>query len=172
MVSENTSIDKATLNRLKQYIAKRVRQPEEAEEIFQDVLVDTVDSLPLFRGESALFTFICGIANHTIVDYYRKKKLKTLLFSRFPFLEEVASQALGPDEKLEKEELRKEVKIVLAALSEGYREVLRLKYIDGMTVNQIAKKFNTSFKSVESKLSRARSSFRKIWLIGKSKFKI
>ena len=58
----------------------------------------------------------------------------------------------------------KEVRKVLAALSEGYRDILRLKYLEGLTVNQIAKKLKTSFKAVESRLSRARGAFRKIWL--------
>ena len=160
---EKLPIDKETLLRLKNYIYKKVKDPEEAEEIFQDVLIDAVDSLPLFRGESALFTWICAIANHAIVDFYRKKKIKTLLFSHFPFLEEVASQALGPDEKLEKEELRKEVKKVLGLLGEGYREVLRLKYIDGFSMREIAKKAKTTVKAVESRLSRAREAFRKEW---------
>jgi len=154
-----------TLSRLRSYLAKRVNDPDEAEEIFADVLVAANDSWPLFRGESSFFTWLCSIANHVLVDYYRKKKIKTLLFSHFPFLEEIAAEALTPDDKLGKEELRKEVKKVLGILSEGSAEVLRLKYIDGLTVRQIAKKLKASFKSVESKLSRARESFKKKWLI-------
>jgi len=160
---------KEILTRLKNYVFRKVGDPNEAEEIFQEVLLSATDSLSVYSGKSSFFTWLCGIANHEIADFYRKKKIKTILFSRFPFLETLASEALTPDEKLEKEELRKEVKKVLAILTEGYGEVLRLKYIEGLTINQIAKKLKTSFKSVESRLSRARASFKKIWL---AKFKI
>jgi RNA polymerase sigma-70 factor (ECF subfamily) len=157
--------DQKTISKLKKYVFKKVSNQEEAEEIFQDVLVSASDSLSLFKGKSSFFTWLCGIANHEIADFYRKKKIKTILFSHFPFLETLASEALNPDEKLEKEELRKEVRKVLAALSEGYREVLRLKYLEGLSMAEIAKKAKTTVKAVESKLSRAREAFKKRWLV-------
>lgn len=160
---------KNSLPRLKNYISYKVSDQRDAEEILQETLIAASDSLPLFKGHSSFFTWLCGIANHEIADFYRKKKIKTILFSHFPFLETIASEALTPDEKLEKEELRKEVRKVLAALSEGYREILRLKYLEGLTVSQIAQKLKTSFKAVESRLTRARETFKKIWL---TKFKI
>jgi RNA polymerase sigma-70 factor (ECF subfamily) len=152
---------------LRNYIFKKVRDKDEAEEIFQEVLISATGSLSLFRGRSSFFTWLCSIANHKIVDFYRKKRLKTLLFSRFPFLEALASEILMPDEKLEKEELKKEVKKVLAALAEGYGEILRLKYIEGLSMAQIAAKVKISVKAVESKLSRARGAFRKEWVLSK-----
>jgi len=160
---------KKSLGRLKNYISHKVEDPRDAEEIFQETLMAASDSLSLFKGKSSFFTWLCGIANHEIADFYRKKKIKTLLFSHFPFLETLASEALAPDEKLEKEELRKEVRKVLAALTKGYQEILRLKYIDGASVNQIAKNLKITFKAAESRLTRAREAFRKIWLTDKLK---
>jgi len=154
---------KEILTRLRNYVFKKVSDTDEAEEIFQEVLASATDSLALFQGKSQFFTWLCGIANHNIADYYRKRKIKTLLFSRFPFLEAIASEALTPDERVEKMELRKEVKQVLSVLTEGYKEVLRLKYIDGFSVAQIAKKAKTTIKAVESKLTRAREAFRDRW---------
>lgn len=162
----NFKLDEATLLRLKNYVFKKVSDKEEAEEIFQDVLVSAVDSLPLFKGKSSFFTWLCGIANHEIVDFYRKKKIKTILFSHFPFLETLASEALTPDEKIEKQELKKEVEKVLSVLSEGYREILRLKYIEELSMKEIAKKTKKTVKAVESKLTRARQAFKKIWFKG------
>lgn len=156
-------------DRLKKYIFRRVDNDSEAEEILQQTLTAAVDSLPLFSGRSSFFTWLCGIANHKITDYYRKKKIKTILFSSFPFLETIASDALGPDEKLEREELKKEVKTVLTALAEGYREILRLKYLEGFSMAEIARTARTSIKAVESKLTRAREAFKKEWALNKLK---
>lgn len=161
--------DQGNLSRLRNYIFKKVNDKDEAEEVFQDVLISATGSLPLFQGESSFFTWLCSIANHKIVDFYRKKKLKTLLFSRFPFLETLASEILTPDEKLEKEELKKEVKKVLATLAEGYGEVLRLKYIEGLSMAEIAKIVKISVKAVESKLFRAREAFKREWALIKLK---
>jgi len=151
------------LPRLKNYIFSKVSDAHEAEEILQETLIAAHESFPFFEGKSSFFTWICGIANHEMADFYRRKKIKTILFSYFPFLEDLASQAVWPDEEFEKQELRKEVREILSCLSEGYREVLRLKYYQEMSMVEIARKLKTTVKAVESRLSRARETFRDNW---------
>lgn len=154
---------KEEIARLKKYIESRVAEKDDAEEILQETLISIHESLPFFKGKSSFFTWACGIANHEIADFYRKKKIKTLLFSHFPFLEEIVYEALAPDERFEKQELRKEVKKVLSELAEGYSQILRLKYYQGLSMTEIAGKLKTTAKAVESKLSRAREAFRLEW---------
>lgn len=160
---ERTLFDQKTIQKIKQFIAFRVSDENEAEEILQDTLISACEALPSFRACSSLFSWLCGIAKHEISDFYRKKKIKTILFSHLPFLEKLASRALGPEEEVLETELKRKVKIALASLSEGYRVVLRLKYIEGYSVAQIAARLDLSLKAVESRLSRARLAFREAW---------
>jgi len=153
------------LPRLKKYVFSKVSDFKDAEEILQETLISAHESYPFFKAKSSFFTWICSIANHEIADFYRKRKIKTLLFSHFPFLENIVLQALTPDENLEKQEIRKEVKKVLSDLSEGYSQILRLKYYHGMSVIEIAQKLKTTVKAVESRLSRAREAFRRNWTV-------
>lgn len=150
-------------SRLLNFILQKVESRADAEEILQEAMVSAIDSLPLFRGDSSLYTFLCSIAKHEIVDFYRKKKIKTFLFSHFPKLENLASQALSPERTLEEREIKMEVVRVLRSLSEGYSKILRLKYIDGLSYKEIAQKLKKSVKAVESKLARAREAFAQIW---------
>lgn len=147
--------------RLLNFILLKIDDPRDAEEILQDTFISALDSLPLFSYQSSLFTWLCSIAKHEVADFYRKKKIKTILFSRLPILEGLAGQALGPEEKLMRKEIKSKIKIVFKKLSEGYRQILRLKYIEGRSVAQIAKELGTTFKAVESKLFRARVAFQK-----------
>lgn len=160
---EIESLLKENIPRLKKYISARVAEQKDAEEILQETLIAASESFPFFKGKSSFFTWLCGIANHEVADFFRRKKLKTILFSRFPFLENLISEALTPDENFERQELRKEVKKVLSCLTEGYRQVLRLKYYQGFSMAQIAGKLKTTVKAVESRLSRAREAFRIEW---------
>jgi len=145
------------------FILMKVKRREDAEEILQETMMSAIDSLPLFRGNSSLYTFLCSIAKHEIADFYRRRKIKSLLFSHFPGLENLASQALSPERELEEKELKREVIKVLRALGEGYSQILRLKYIDGLSYQEIAKKLKRSAKAVESKLARAREAFAQAW---------
>lgn len=145
------------------FVAKRVDDQGKAEELTNDIMLAAINSLSNFSGKCSEWSWVCSIAKHKIIDYYRKKKLKTILFSVSPVFEEIADKALGPERDCLKNELKSEIKKTLKELSEGYGKVLRLKYIEGFRVEQIAKRLKTSVKAIESRLFRARKQFAKNW---------
>lgn len=145
------------------FISSKMERREDAEEILQDTWLAILDSLPLFNGRSSFLTWAKSIALHEIADFYRKRKIKSLVFSRLPFLENLVSQALGPELDYQKKETRQEIEKVLSTLSEGYRKILRLKYVEGLSMIEIARALDLSFKSIESRLFRARLAFKTAW---------
>jgi RNA polymerase sigma-70 factor (ECF subfamily) len=149
--------------RLLNFILQKVKKQEDAEEILQDTFLSALDSLPLFRQEASFYTWLCAIAKHEIADFYRKRRLKTIVFSRFPKLGKVVSQALSPDAALEARELEEEMIRCFKSLSEGYARILRLKYVDGLSYKAIGKKLKQPVKTIESRLFRARKAFAKNW---------
>jgi RNA polymerase sigma-70 factor (ECF subfamily) len=154
--------------RLRNFIDQRVDNEQDAEEILQETFIAAFESLSRFSHRSSLFTWLCAIAKHEIIDYYRKKRIKTILFSRLPWLENLASQALGPEQIFLRKEFEGRVKETMMNLSEGYQQVLRLKYYQGLTVIQIAERLNETAKTVESRLFRARKAFAKAFLVNNS----
>ena len=151
--------------RVLNFILQRVESLEDAEEILQETFVSVFEALPFYSGKSSLLTWICGIAKHEVVDFYRKRRIKTIVFSVFPALEIFVSQALGPEGELEEKELKRKVIKVLGLLAEGYSRVLRLKYLQGLSVREIARKLGETEKAVESRLTRARRAFAKLYVV-------
>lgn len=149
--------------RLLKFILRKIGRFEDAEEIVQDTLASAIYSLPSFLGQSRLFSWLCGIAKHEIADFYRKKRIKAVLFSHFPGLETIASKALSPQMALEEKELREKILRCFFELAEGYREVLRLKYAEGLSLHQMAWRFKKTAKAMEMRLRRARQAFAKKW---------
>jgi len=147
--------------KLERFFGRRISDQHDCEEVVADTLLSAIDSLPLFSGKSKLSTWVMAIAKHELVDYYRRKKVKTFIFSHFPFLENLVSKALGPELALEEKEAKKKIAGVFEKISEGYVEILRLKYMDGLSMREIAERLEITVKAVESKLSRARKAFRK-----------
>jgi len=145
------------------YVIKKIDDEGVAEELTNDIMLAAINSLPNFSGKCSEWSWVCSIAKHKVIDYYRKKKLKTILFSVSPVFEEVADRALSPERDYLKNELKNEIKETFGILSEGYGKVLRLKYIEGFRVEQIAKRLKTSVKTIESRLFRARKQFAKKW---------
>ncbi|HUV47319.1 MAG TPA: sigma-70 family RNA polymerase sigma factor, partial [Candidatus Bathyarchaeia archaeon] len=151
-------------SQLMNFILKKIGNRKDAEEILQDTFVSALDSLPLFSFKSSLLTWLCSIARHETADFYRRKKLKTIIFSRLPFLKKIIDQALGPELTLQEKQAKARIYHTFRNLSEGYSQILRLKYIDGLTMAQIAKKLGTTIKAVESRLFRARLAFQEEYI--------
>lgn len=145
--------------RLINFVAKKVGDFSDVEEIVQDTLVSALDSWPSFKGKSQVFTWLCGIARHEIADFYRRKKIKQVVFSRLPFLEKLVSEALGPDLAFQELETKTRILKTFKNISEGYCRILRLKYMEGLSMRQIAEKLDLTVKAVESRLTRARLAF-------------
>ena len=145
--------------RLIKFVAKKVGDFSDVEEIVQDTLVSALDSFSSFKGESKVFTWMCGIARHEIADFYRRKKIKQIVFSRLPFLEKLVSEALGPELAFQELETKTKILKTFKNISEGYCRILRLKYMEGLSMRQIAEKLDLTVKAVESRLTRARLAF-------------
>ena len=79
------------------FVRRRIEDETVVEELTNDILMAAYGAKKNFRGESEEFSWICGIAKHKVVDYYRKKKIKTILFSVNPAFEEIADKALTPE---------------------------------------------------------------------------
>ncbi|HEX8923746.1 MAG TPA: RNA polymerase sigma factor [Patescibacteria group bacterium] len=145
------------------FIKKKIDDEDVVEELSNDTLMAAYNSLENFDGRCSEFSFICSIANHKIIDYYRKKKLKTILFSTSPIFEEIADDAISPERDALKNELKAEIKKTFKEIGAGYRKILRLKYVKGLKVSEIAEVLEMSVKAVESKLMRARKRFGENW---------
>lgn len=149
---------------LRRFFKGRITNRKDAEEVVHDTFLSVLDALPSFDGRSKLLTWIIGVAKHELVDYYRRKRIKKMLFSRFPFLEKLVDQALGPQLALEEKQLKQRILKTFQILSEGYAQILRLKYVEGLSVAEIAQTLEVSYKAAESRLTRARLAFQKAFV--------
>ena len=141
------------------FISRKINDREDAEEILQDTLFAVLDALRDFAFKSSLFTFICSIANHKIIDFYRKKKIKKIVFSKFEDIEPLLGGLFGPEQAFDGVVLKQNIKNTFKKLSPSYQLILKLKYIYGFSVEEIARKLSVTFKSAESQLFRARKAF-------------
>ncbi len=158
-------LSRETRKTLVGWVSLKVGSQADVEEIVQETLISAWESLPLFKGRSSLLTWVMSIARHEIADFYRKKKIKQVVFSRLPFLKELVDKALGPELAYQELETKRKILKTFKNLSEGYSKILRLKYIEGLSMKEIATQLNVSVKAVESRLSRARLAFRKEYAV-------
>jgi RNA polymerase sigma-70 factor (ECF subfamily) len=141
------------------YIKKRISDITASEELTQDVFINFLEGLRDFHFQSSLKTFLMTIAKNKVIDYYRKKKIKSILFSKIPQFVIDSFSAFFLEEELEKKELQKKIEKIFKKLPNDYILVLRQKYLEGKKVAEIARFLKIGFKATESLLYRARQAF-------------
>jgi RNA polymerase sigma-70 factor, ECF subfamily len=146
--------------RILSYLSKKLPRSEDAHEIMNDVFLEAIDSLSLLQEEKNVSAWLYRIAHNKMVDFYRKKKIKSILLSRMPFLEIVESEINQPEFQYEKNKIRDGIEAALRSLPDKYRKILKLHYEEMLPIKQIAVILSLSFKATESLLFRARQSFK------------
>lgn len=129
-----------------------------AEDLLQETLLEAVRSATSFRGEAALSTWMCAIARRRLARHYERERRDEVARSGLRLVE--GGGTTGP-ELGEDMERRDEVVRALGRLSPLHRQVLVLKYLDGMPVEQIAGETGRTRVQVQSLLQRARDNLRR-----------
>jgi RNA polymerase sigma-70 factor, ECF subfamily len=132
-----------------------------AEEIVQAALCRAVRKIGSYRGEASLLTWVTTICRHEIHDWLEQRK-------RLPMIEfaddapeiRAALESLDSDDALSRRETARLVQLVLDRLPRRYGDALEWKYIEGLSVSEIASRLDVGTKAAESLLSRARAAFR------------
>jgi RNA polymerase sigma-70 factor, ECF subfamily len=137
-----------------------------AAEVAQSAVCKAIASLPTFRGEAALLTWVCTICRHELYSYekQRGRSVRVALIEDVPevraALESLrASEMQDLDRLLDRKKMASLVQRVLDNLPAHYADALEWKYIDEVSVREIALRLGISVKAAESLLSRARRAF-------------
>jgi RNA polymerase sigma-70 factor (ECF subfamily) len=138
-----------------------------AEEVAEAAIVRAIRKLDSYRGEAAMFTWLCAFCRREISAWLH---LSGRTPSVLPIddrpeiraaLEAVAAgTGEDPESILRRQELSRLVQATLDHLPAHYGNALEWRYIDGLTVEQIAQRLGLGYKATESVLSRARQAFR------------
>lgn len=150
--------------KLSRFIGAKVASRPDAEEVLQDTLFAFLEAIRDYQGRSNVQTFLFSICKHKIIDFYRRKKIRHAVFSQVPQLESIISPLLGPEDELDETLMRQKIQTVFARLLPRYRQILVMKYMEGFSVSEIARKLSLTFKSVESQLFRARRAFVELFI--------
>lgn len=142
------------------YLLTRLPSREDAEEVLNDVFFAAIDELSFFKKESSVKTWFFKIARNKVVDFYRRRKIKSVLLSQAPFLEIFANEISQPEFQFEKNKIRDRIERAFYNISVNYQKILHLHYEEHVSVKELAVIFDLSFKATESLLFRARRSFR------------
>jgi RNA polymerase sigma factor (sigma-70 family) len=153
-------------SRIYQLALRQMKNPEDAEEVTQDVLMKVYRKIGAFRGDSALSSWIYRITFNTAMSRLRTSKLaravrqhernrdgedESLRAARQP-----ADWSNMPDEELLRAQLRRAVVVAIQELPEIYRVPVVLRDIEGLTTEEASTRLHVKDQTLKSRLHRGR----------------
>lgn len=145
--------------RILRFLKTRLPRGEDAQEILNDVFLEAVEALPSLQKQTNVQAWLYKIASNKTADFYRKRKIKSFLFSQMPYLSIIANEISQPEFQLEKNKIRDKIEEAFLAIAFHYQQILRMHYEEDMPIKVIARVLQVSDKAAESRLFRARQSF-------------
>ncbi len=156
------------LRRIYNFAARYIGNAKEAEDLTQEIFLKIWKGLKKFNSQKSFKTWLFSIARNVCIDYLRRKK--TPVFSALEnddsenFSDKIIDESSSIVEKINKQELRREMNKYLMQLSEVNRSVLILHYNQQLAFREIAKMLDESLDTVKSRHRRALIYLRKIMI--------
>ncbi|KMY68430.1 hypothetical protein AAU61_01750 [Desulfocarbo indianensis] len=143
----------------------RVANAADAEDLCQEVFLKAYTRLASLRKPESVRAWLYGIALNQARDFQRKQRLRA--YFRTASLEDerasAAQAASGPSalEAAASKDFWRQVADFCQSLPRSQREVFTLRYLDGLTIPEIAHARRSSESSVKTHLYRAVQRFKR-----------
>jgi RNA polymerase sigma-70 factor (ECF subfamily) len=130
-----------------------------AEELTQVTFVAAVREIRRRSSVAKPIPWVMGIARHKLLDHYRRQardERRVASGDEALAAADLAMPAEGAD-------VRERALAALAALPASQRAVLVLRYLDGLSVPEVARSVGRSLHATESLLARGRQAFKRAY---------
>jgi len=139
-------------------------------EVVQQTYCRAFEQMAHYRGEASLFGWMCQICRNAINDRGRRLELEPTPLALLEddaevrsILESIAAPAADePEQQAARSEMVRFIQATLDSLPGRYGDVLEWKYVDGLSVKEIADRLAVGPKAAESLLTRARTACREV----------
>ena len=143
-------------------IRRMIRSSTQAEDLAQEVFLKAFRALGSFDQRRKFSSWLFKIAHNTAIDQLRRKELSTVTLES-PDRDAPDLVAVLPDKKaedpagrVERHDLARAIEEAIASLKPLYREVVILRYQEGLAYEEIAEVTDLPLGTVKTHLFRAR----------------
>jgi RNA polymerase sigma-70 factor (ECF subfamily) len=139
------------------YLVQRCGSVVAAEDLTAETFMAAVEALERGMAPTLTVAWLIGVARHKLVDYWRRadRERRNLGVAATSYYEVDDPWPAVVDVDA--------VHVALARLSAPHRAALTLRYLDGLSVAEVAEDVGRSLPATETLLARARAALRGIY---------
>lgn len=152
---------------LSSYISRMVRNYELALDITQETFVKAYSCLGSYRQEYKFNTWLFKIASNSVIDHWRKKKIKAVSMDQpYEMGDETLPCQIASDEKsvirtVELSELRDLIEDALDILPAGMKELFIWRHINDLSYEEMAEIKGIPVGTIKNRVFQAKEIIRK-----------
>jgi RNA polymerase sigma-70 factor (ECF subfamily) len=135
------------------FLRSRVRDPEIAQDLLQEVFIRVHANLGCLRNPEKLESWLYQIARNILIDYYRSPKFEPRMSTGTTIEQDFA----GPDLNAS---IASSLREMVDTLSEPYRQALILTAFEGVSQAEMAQQLGLSISGAKSRVQRGRQILR------------
>jgi RNA polymerase sigma factor (sigma-70 family) len=144
-------------------ILKMVRNVDDAEDLTIEAFAKAFKNLHKFKQDYTFSTWLFRIATNNAIDFIRKKRLKTMSLNT-TFKNDggddvnidVEDDNLNPQQEAIKSQKIELVRMFVTKLPPKYQRLVRLRYFDELSYEEIAQELDAPLGTIKAQLYRAR----------------
>ncbi len=144
-------------------ILKMVRNVDDAEDLTIEAFAKAFKNLHKFKKDFTFSTWLFRIATNNTIDFIRKKRLDTMSLNT-SFKDDngdavtidVQDKNLNPQEEAIKAQKIALVQMFVNKLPAKYQRLVKLRYFDELSYEEIARELEAPLGTVKAQLHRAR----------------
>ncbi len=144
-------------------ILKMIRDADDAEDLTMEAFAKAFRNLHKFKKDYTFSTWLFRIATNNTIDFIRKKKLKTMSLNNTMTDDggnsvniDVEDDDNNPQDEYIKSQRIEMVRIFVDKLPAKYRKLVKLRYFDELSYDEIAKELDKPLGTVKAQLHRSR----------------
>ncbi|MBC7186000.1 MAG: sigma-70 family RNA polymerase sigma factor [Calditrichaeota bacterium] len=139
-------------------VFRMIKEPEERQDLCQEVFLRVYRHLPEFRGDCKLSTWIAQIVYNSCLNWLQKKRPQLYDGDGADglSLDELPGSHPSPEEAATRQDLRERLEREIMGLAVPYRTVLTLYHVEDMSYEEIGRVTGLPQGTVKSYLFRAR----------------
>ena len=140
---------------LKAFLASRIKEPAEVDDLLQDILLKSHRHLGALRSRDKLKPWLFQLASNAISDYYRQRQRRTL-----PSAEELWYTT---DDSELQQQLARCIIPFIETLPEDIAAALLAVEIEGQSQKDYAARTGLNYSTLKSRIQRGRGQLRRLF---------
>lgn len=124
------------------------------EELTQETYLAAVATIKAGKGKTISLPWLIGVARHKLIDYYRKQERDTRKLT-------LVAESIATEAPPVEDDVAERARAALDKVSGMQHAALVLRYLDDLSVPEVAQALDKTIHATESLLARGRASFKR-----------